>query len=71
VLLYFVSGRRIYQLLNVIRTHHDIGMISLDESLVDLYNRRLITYQTVLAFCNDHDEVSKLITTGSKAKKGT
>jgi twitching motility protein PilT len=52
---------KIYQLPNVIRTHHDIGMISLDESLVDLYHRGIIAYETVLAFCRDPNEVSKLI----------
>ena len=61
---------KIYQLPNVIRTHHDIGMISMDESLVELYNKRIITFQTVKAFCNVPDELSKLITTGPKAKKG-
>ena len=60
---------KIYQLPNVIRTHHEVGMISLDESLVDLYNKRIITFQTVKAFCNEPEEVSKLINTSAKAKK--
>ena len=59
---------KIYQLPNVIRTHHDIGMISMDESLVDLYERGIIDYETVLGFCNERDEVSKLISTGLKGK---
>jgi len=61
---------KIYQLPNVIRTHHEVGMISLDESLVELYNKGIITFQTVKAFCNEPSELSKLITTGAKAKKG-
>jgi len=61
---------KIYQLANVIRTHHGAGMISLDESLAHLYNRQKITYETVSAFCRDQDEVGKLIGAGSKLKKG-
>ena len=52
---------KIYQLPNVIRTHRDIGMISLDESLANLYLKRIITGETVLTFCNDRQEVEKLI----------
>jgi len=52
---------KIYQLPNVIRTHREIGMISLDEALVNLYLKRLITGETLLAFCNDRQEVEKLI----------
>jgi twitching motility protein PilT len=52
---------KIYQLPNVIRTHREIGMISLDEALVDLYLRQIITSETLLAFCNDRQEVEKLI----------
>ena len=61
---------KIYQLPNIIRTHHDIGMISLDESLVELYNRGVITFQTVQTFCKEPNELSKLITAGTKPKKG-
>jgi len=52
---------KIYQLPNVIRTHREIGMISLDEALVSLYLKRVISGETVLAFCNDRQEVEKLI----------
>lgn len=52
---------KFYQLPNVIRTNHDIGMISLDEALVDLYLKGTITGETVLEFCNDRTEVEKLI----------
>ena len=56
-----IRENKIYQLPNVIRTHRDIGMISLDEALVNLYLRRVITGETLLAFCNDRQEVEKLI----------
>lgn len=52
---------KIYQLPNVIRTHREIGMISLDEALVSLYLKGAITGETVLDFCNDRQEVEKLI----------
>ena len=52
---------KIYQLPNVIRTHRNIGMISLDEALVSLYLKGVITGKTLFDFCNDHSEVEKLI----------
>jgi twitching motility protein PilT len=52
---------KIYLLPNVIRTHREIGMISLDEALVNLYLRRVITDEALFAFCNDRQEVEKLI----------
>ncbi|MGA8848392.1 MAG: PilT/PilU family type 4a pilus ATPase [Dehalococcoidia bacterium] len=52
---------KLYQLPNVIRTHRDIGMISLDEALVNIYLKGIITAKTVLDFCNDHQEVEKLM----------
>jgi twitching motility protein PilT len=52
---------KVYQLPNVIRTHRDIGMISLDESLVALYLKGVITGKSVLELCNDRGEVEKLI----------
>ncbi len=50
-----------YQLPNTIRTHREIGMISLDEALVDLYLRKVISGEALLADCNDRQEVEKLI----------
>ena len=52
---------KVYQLPNVIRTHRDIGMISMDEALVSLYLKGTISGQSVLEFCNDRKEVEKLI----------
>lgn len=59
---------KIFQLPYAIQTHRDIGMISLDESLVDLYNKQIISFQTVKDFCNDQEEVSKLITSSKDNK---
>jgi len=52
---------KIYQLPNVIRTHREIGMISLDEDLVNLYLKGVISGEILFAFCNDRQEVEKLI----------
>jgi len=52
---------KIYLLPNVIRTHREMGMISLDESLVGLYLKRIISGESLLALCNARQEVEKLI----------
>jgi twitching motility protein PilT len=52
---------KIYQLPNVIRTHREMGMITLDEALVNYYLKGVITGETLLAWCNDRQEVEKLI----------
>jgi twitching motility protein PilT len=52
---------KLYQLPNVIRTHREIGMISLDEALVSLYLKGTISGESLLDFCNDRQEVEKLI----------
>ena len=52
---------KLYQLPNVIRTHREMGMISLDEALVSLYLKGIITGETVLDVCNERGEVEKLI----------
>lgn len=50
-----------YQLHNTIRTHRDEGMITLDEVLVELYLKGIITGESVVNFCNNRQEVEKLI----------
>jgi twitching motility protein PilT len=52
---------KIYQLPNVIRTHREIGMITMDEALAGLYLKGIITGESVLDFCNDRAEVEKMI----------
>jgi twitching motility protein PilT len=56
-----IRDGKVYMLPNIIRTHHDIGMITLDEALVSLYLKGLITGQSLLEFCNDRGEVEKLV----------
>jgi twitching motility protein PilT len=52
---------KVYQIPNVIRTSHDIGMITLDESLVNHYLKGNISGEALLSMCNDRAEVEKLI----------
>ena len=56
-----IRDGKIYQLPNVIRTHHDLGMITMDEALVNLYLQKIITAKTLLEFCNDPKEVEKMM----------
>lgn len=49
-----------YLLPNSIRTHGHMGMQTLNDSLVHLYNKRIIDWSTVLAYCQDTEEVEKL-----------
>ena len=56
-----------YQLPNVICTHQEIGMISMDEALVSLYRRGKINLENLLAFCKDEHEVKRLAG-GAKSK---
>ncbi len=58
---------KIYQLPNVIRTHAELGMITLDQSLVNLFHKGMISRENLFAFCNDREEVEKL-TGGVKVK---
>ena len=52
---------KIHQLPNAIRTHAQLGMQLLDQALVKLYRQNLISREDLFAFCNDRDEVTKLI----------
>ena len=56
-----IRDGKVFMLPNIIRTHHDIGMIMLDEALVSLYHKGTITGQSLLEFCNDRVEVEKLV----------
>lgn len=52
---------KIHQIPNVIRTQSRLGMQLLDNALVDLYRQNMISSESLYAFCNDRDEVDKLI----------
>ena len=44
-------------------------MISMDESLVDLYRESTITYESLMSKCNDRREVEKMLGIGVIKKK--
>jgi twitching motility protein PilT len=52
---------KIYQLPNVIRTSNQEGMRTLDQSLVSLYLKGIISGESLVSLCNDKDEIEKLI----------
>ncbi len=56
-----IRESKIYQLPNTIRTHAQLGMQLLDQSLVNLCREGVISRENLLAFCNDRDEVGKLV----------
>ncbi len=49
-----------FQLPNVIRMNTQHGMELLDQALMRLYRANAITYEMVLEFCNDPEEIAKL-----------
>jgi twitching motility protein PilT len=52
---------KIHQLPNAIRTNARIGMQLLDQALVNLHKDGLVSTDSVYSFCNDPEEVEKLI----------
>ncbi len=52
---------KIYQLPNIIRTSSQEGMITLDQSLINLYHKGTISRESALRFCQNRDEVEKTI----------
>jgi twitching motility protein PilT len=52
---------KIHQLPNAIRTNARIGMQLLDHALVSLHKDGAISTENVFSFCNDREEVEKLI----------
>ncbi len=50
-----------YQLPNLIRTNSREGMQMLDQALVNLYLHKHISRESVFAFCNEPEQVEKLV----------
>jgi twitching motility protein PilT len=46
---------------NSIRTSSNIGMKTLDDALVDLYRRGIISQDSLYAFCQDADDIGKTL----------
>jgi twitching motility protein PilT len=56
-----IRDGKIYQLNNTMRSYRNIGMVTFDESLVNLYTKRIIDAKTLFAYCADSEEVEKLL----------
>lgn len=52
---------KIYQLPNVIRTGNQEGMRTLDQSLISLYLKGIISGESLVNLCNDRDEIEKIV----------
>lgn len=52
---------KIYQIPNVIQTHAREGMMMLDQALVKLYAEGMISQESLMAFCEDREQVQKLM----------
>ena len=52
---------RIHQLPNAIVTQARLGMVLLDQALINLYRKGVINSENLFAFCNDRDEMAKLV----------
>ena len=52
---------RIHQLTNATLTQARLGMVLFDQALLNLYRKGVISRESVFAFCNDPEEVTKLI----------
>jgi len=55
-----IRDGKIHHLPNTIRTQAHLGMELLDQCLVRLYRQRLISHESLFAFCNDEYEVAQL-----------
>jgi twitching motility protein PilT len=51
---------KIYQLPNAIRTHAQQGMELLDQAMVNLYTKDIISSEAMFTYCNDPNEVAEL-----------
>ncbi len=54
---------------NSIRTSSNLGMRTLDDALVDLCRKGIISQESVYAFCQDADDVSKILKAGNTVKQ--
>lgn len=55
-----IRDGKIFQLPNAMRTHARSGMQLLDVSLAQLYRKGAITHDSLMAFCNDPEEITRL-----------
>ncbi len=56
-----IRENKTYQLPNVVRTNPQNGMCTMDEALASLYLKKLINKKDALTYCNDEQEMARLI----------
>ncbi len=56
-----IRDGKIYQIPNAMLTQARMGMVLLDNALLDLYRKGTISRESVLDYCNEPDEVTKLM----------
>ena len=61
-----IRDGKIYQLPNVMMTQARAGMVLFDTVLINLFHKGVISHKSVLEFCNDEEEVTKLIGAGGQ-----
>ena len=61
---------KIFQLPNTIRMHTQQGMILLDQALTSLYQKGIINSESLYSFCNDREEVDKVLGGGEERRGG-
>jgi twitching motility protein PilT len=59
-----IRDGKIHNLPNVMTTQARSGNVLLDTVLVNFYRKGLITHESMMAFCNDPEEVNKLLNSG-------
>ncbi len=52
---------KFYQLPNAMLTQARMGMVLLDQALINLYRKKEISYESVLEHCNEPGEITKLL----------
>ena len=56
-----IRENKTYQIQNIIQTGSKQGMQSMDQELVNLYRRGLISRDSVLSRCTDYEFTSRLV----------
>ena len=61
-----IRDGKVYQIPNVMMTQARTGMVLLDNALVNLYRKGVISRESVLAYCNEVEEVTKQMSGGGQ-----
>ena len=56
-----IRENKTYQIPNMIQTGSKFGMQSMDQELVNLYRKGVITRESVLSRCTDYEYTSRLV----------